>query len=339
MRSNTWLAAVALGVGVFVRPPSAVRLRQVEPGVPVRLFLDQSRYAPGAEGHVRVETGKDGYLLVLYAEPDGHVNVAYPLDPGRSDEVYADTSIEVLTRGGTSAFTVEDSSGTGTWYAAISSRPFRLDSIAVNGHWDYRRIPRVEYGNNVESQLTSFVERLSRGRFDYDIVSFVIDTAAPRPSSSTQSGAVPPDVGGPPPPPPPAPPVVPLWWPGLIPAPWWGPPWAGPYYQRPTSGVVALAAPGTRVFSPTPEPPSPGSPPPSAAPSAVPAAPAAPTAAAPAPPATPSGDAHPSNQGGSGSSHDSGSSHGSETPHDGGSSHDGGSHHGSDGGSAHGSWR
>jgi hypothetical protein len=252
------LAAAVVGMATVAGPAAPVRLQSLGAQVPVRLFLDQSRYAPGAEGHVRVQIGKNGYLLVLYAQPDGHVNVAYPLDPGVSDQVEADTEIEVLTRGGASAFTVEDSSGSGTWYAAISSRPFRLRSIAVDGHWDYRVIPRIEGTANTESELTSFVETVAGGRFDYDIVSFVIDTAAPRASSSAQpppvDGGPPPAVAGPPPPPPTpwwvAPRAVPhSWIPG---GGWWGwgwgwggigGPWAGPYLDR-------TAAPGTIVYAP-----------------------------------------------------------------------------------------
>jgi hypothetical protein len=256
MKIAPLLAAAVVGMATVAGPVVLVRSQSLEAQVPVRLFLDQPRYAPGAEGHVRVQIGKDGYLLVLYAQPDGHVNVAYPLDPVLSDRVDADTEVEVLTRGGTSAFTVDDSSGSGTWYAAISSKPFQLKSITVNGHWDYRVIPRIESTANTESELTSFVEGISGGRFDYDIVSFVIDTTAPRASSAVPGGP-PPAVSGPPPAPPglwwPAPQGVPRPW---VPGPWgwglwgwgWGGtgPWAGPYYDRTTAGAA-----GTIIYAPS----------------------------------------------------------------------------------------
>lgn len=265
------LAAVVVGTATVTGPALLTRSQSLEAHVPVRLFVDQSRYAPGAEGHVRVQIGKDGYLLVLYAQPDGHVDVAFPLDPDVSDRVVADTEIEVLTRGGTSSFTVEDSSGSGTWYAAIASKPFRLRSIAVNGHWDYRVVPRIESTANTESELTSFVEGIASGRFDYDIVSFVIDTAATRASSSAQGTPVagnpspPPVAAGPPPGPSPA------WWvaprlgphPWMLPAwgwEWWGwggiGPWAGPYLDRTTTGGTIAYAPHDAAPARAPTPPS-----------------------------------------------------------------------------------
>ncbi len=237
MRVAALLAAVAAAVPMHARPVRPAVPPHVADGIPVRLFLDQARYTPGSDGQVRVQVGQDGYLVVLYANPDGHVSIAWPIDPGLSDRVSADTDIEILSRGGRAAFTVEDSSGSGTWYAAISDLPFRLDEVATNGHWDYRAIPRVENPNAVESQLTAFVKGVARGRFDYDIVAFVIDTAAVRTSSAMPSSG-----GSAPPPRAAAPPIsVPrIWGPG----PWswgWLPPWAGPYYDR-SLPTVTLAS-------------------------------------------------------------------------------------------------
>src|SRR6185437_6558442 len=121
--------AAALAVAVGVQPARTAGHRHPGVSVPVRLVLDQTRYAPGATGHVGVRIGEDGYLVVLYAQPDGHVEVAFPLDPSSSDAVKADSEIEIRSRGSLGAFTVEDSSGVGTWYAAISTRPFRFYSI------------------------------------------------------------------------------------------------------------------------------------------------------------------------------------------------------------------
>jgi len=250
MSTATLIATVAAAAGMAAWPAASIRSAP-DGRIPVRLILDQARYAPGANGRVRVQIGKDGYLLVLYAQPDGHVAIAFPIDPGVSNRVVADTEIEIRGRGNRDAFTVEDSSGSGTWYAAISSRPFRFDSVRFNGHWDYRAVPRAENPATVEADLTSFVEGMSTGRFDYDIVRFVIDTAAGVSSSSaepTTAPSEPPSIGGP------AGPTGPWWpgpwsgpgnwWPGW-PGPWWlGPaPWPGPYYSRAVPGSGAPAAP------------------------------------------------------------------------------------------------
>ncbi len=239
MRLAALLVAVAPGVTPHATPSSRAVTPRVAAGVPVRLFLDQTRYAPGSDGQVRVQIEQEGYLVVLYANPDGHVSIAWPVDPGLSDRVSADTEIEVLSRGGRAAFTVEDSSGSGTWYAAISPVPFRLDQVATNGHWDYRAIPRVENPNAVESELTALVKGVARGRFDYDIVTYVIDTAAVRTSSAMPSSG-----GSAPPPRAAAPPIsVPRIW--APPSPWsWPaflPPWAGPYYDRSLPNVVLVS--------------------------------------------------------------------------------------------------
>jgi hypothetical protein len=96
MRVAALLAAVAPGVPMHARPVPPAVPPLVAAGVPVRLFLDQARYTPGSDGQVRVEIGQDGYLVVLYANPDGHVSIAWPVDPGLSDRVSADTEIAVL---------------------------------------------------------------------------------------------------------------------------------------------------------------------------------------------------------------------------------------------------
>ena len=275
------LAALLAAIALWVPIPSSSTVpppRRAADPVPVRLFLDQARYAPGADGQVRVVIGEDGYLVVLYANPDGHVSIAYPIDPGLSDRVRADTQIEILSRGGRAAFTIDDSSGSGTWYAAISEQPFRLDSVAVNGHWDYRNIPRVDNPNAVESVLTAFVKTIARSRFDYDIVGYTIDTAAARTSSA---GSAPPPRG-------PSAARVPWTMPGIWgPGPWswpgWIGPWAGPYYDRSLPTVALVSHEMQLARGPDPE----------ATPPALHGAPTTPTSrGSPTAPATRAADGH-----------------------------------------------
>lgn len=226
---------LAAAAGAAGAPVAAHTRLGIDPPVAVRLLLSQPRYAPGSHGRVYVEIGRDGYLVVLHAQPDGHIQVAFPLDPGDDAAVRAGDSMEVRGRSGRAAFTVEDSSGTGTWYAAVSKTPFRFDSIAVSGHWDYRAVPHVADPRDAERDLTTFVQAIATSRFDYDIVNYHISLYA---YASAPGSRVPP-------PPPPDDP----WW---FPAPWgggWGwPPWwpkpgpgPGPFYDRSLGSAGELA--------------------------------------------------------------------------------------------------
>jgi hypothetical protein len=202
--------------------------------VSVRLMLDRERYVPGATGQVRVAIGRDGYLLVLYSDPTGHVRVAFPLDPDDSATVRKDTILQVRSRGDRDAFLVDDSTGVGTWYAAISSQPFFVDSISVAHHWDYRAIPRVRDPESAEHELTDFVERIQPARFEYDIVSFTIgvDSIA-RTSDADGPWFIP--TG----------PFYPGPWSAngpWAPGPWWSQPhWPGPYLDRVVEGSAGTA--------------------------------------------------------------------------------------------------
>ena len=237
--------SVAGALGAARAPVEAPRPFAGDPPAPVRLLLSQLRYAPGSHGRVSVEIGRNGYLVVLHAEPDGHVRVAFPLDPGGDAAVHDGDSVEIRGRGGRDAFVVEDSSGTGTWYAAISKRPFRFDSVAVDNHWDYRVIPHVASPPDAERVLTAFVQSIAAARFDYDIVDYRI---------SLYAYAAGPGYRGPPPPPPP-PPNDPWPWPEPWAGPWgWPVPWwpkpgpgPGPFYDRPPGSAnepAPKSAPG-----------------------------------------------------------------------------------------------
>lgn len=246
------LLGPALGTGSTVPPDSTASASYARQDVPVRLFLDRPRYAPGAFGHVTVRVGQNGYLLVLYADPNGHVRVAFPLDPGVDARVAAGTDIPIYARGRTDAFTVEDSTGTGTWYAATSKHAFRFDSVAVGGHWDYRAIPRVSDPRNGESELTAFVHHIAAGRFDYDIVTFQVSIYA-------TAAAIAAPTGGPHEPRWPGPWAGPWGGPWGWPGPWLPKPWPGPEprYDRPNSGPAPTS--GSDPGQPSVSGQSPGS--------------------------------------------------------------------------------
>jgi hypothetical protein len=142
------------------------------PGEGVRVMLDRPVYAPGLSGHVQVQIGRDGYLLVLHADPEGRVRVAFPLDPDGPNRVRAGDRVDITGRHGRPAFTIEDTVGTGKWYAAISDVPFQGDSFVRGDHWDYRRFPTLGPGGDWDGELTDLVSRLARGPFDHDIATY-----------------------------------------------------------------------------------------------------------------------------------------------------------------------
>ena len=163
----------------------------VPPTAPVQVMLDRAVYAPGLVGHVQVRAGQDGYLLVLHADPEGRVRVAFPLDPDMPTQVHAGQAIDITTRRGRAAFTVEDTVGSGLWYAAISTVQFRPDSFALGNHWDYRRFPTLAEDQDWNAALTRLVSALAEGRFDHDIATYrvvPVPTPSKKPRTSAPSG-------------------------------------------------------------------------------------------------------------------------------------------------------
>ena len=160
------------------------------PDSAVRITLDRPVYAPGLNGHVEVQAGRDGYLLVLHAYLTGRVRVAFPLDPGAPNHVRAGDVVEILGRHGRAAFTVEDSAGSGRWYAAISAAPFQLDSVVRGDHWDYRRFPILAPARDWNADLTTFVATLIHDRFDYNAVAYQV---VPVPKLARPPRPAPPD--------------------------------------------------------------------------------------------------------------------------------------------------
>lgn len=131
-----------------------------------RRFLQGDR----AEVHVRAED--DGYLIVLHADPDGHLRVLFPLDPGDDHFVRGGKKYEVRDRGDREAFTVNVSSGRGTVYAAVSHVPFSFQGYVLGDHWDYGTLSAGRLPREPETELTEIVRRMAGGSFDYDILTY-----------------------------------------------------------------------------------------------------------------------------------------------------------------------
>jgi hypothetical protein len=104
--------------------------------------------------------------------------------------VRAGDLVDITGRGGRPAFTVEDTVGSGQWYAAISAAPFQGDSFTRGDHWDYRRFPTLGRDGDGERALTDLVSHLTRAPFDHDVATYRV-VAVP-----TASGA-PTPPGGP----------------------------------------------------------------------------------------------------------------------------------------------
>ena len=62
---------------------------------PVRVRLSDDVYLSGDHARVNVKTAKDGYLLVLRVDTEGHVRVLFPVDPGTDSKVKGGKTIEV----------------------------------------------------------------------------------------------------------------------------------------------------------------------------------------------------------------------------------------------------
>jgi hypothetical protein len=225
MRRSPWVvAAIAATMAAL---PAAAQTSDLDASVPVRLTVSRLWYAPGDHGRVWVRLSSDAYLIVLQAEPDGHVRIVFPLDPSDNAYVHRDSAIEIQSRGDRDAFIVDDSSGTGTWYAAVSKRPYHFDPVTLSTHWDYRQLPHVLAVRDAEGDLTALVQRLATGRFDYDIVQYHIGLDRGERGIAASPGG----SGGASPSPPPPPPEDPdgPWWLG----PWGLGPWGWPGWGLP----------------------------------------------------------------------------------------------------------
>jgi hypothetical protein len=150
----------------------ATRASAADPSI--RVTLDRTDYEPGDQARVTVSVRDDGYLLVLRLSPDGYVRVLFPLDPGDDNFVRGNGSYEIRGRGDRDAFTVSSSSGTGTVYAAWSTEPFRFNDYVLADHWDYRVLDGSQMQGDAEAALTELAQRMSTGRFDYDLVSYSV---------------------------------------------------------------------------------------------------------------------------------------------------------------------
>jgi len=164
MLLTTVLAPSASGPG-----PAAAQ--QDDPAV--RIWLnDDGRYQRGDRVKVQVKAREDGYLLVLNVDPDGRLRVLFPLDPSDDALIRGGKKYEITGRGDRETFTIDQRSGHGTVYAAVSHDPFKFEGYVTGDHWDYAALDDVHVSDKPETDLNEFVQRIARSDFDYDILGY-----------------------------------------------------------------------------------------------------------------------------------------------------------------------
>jgi len=141
----------------------------------IRVKLSEETYARGDRAKVKVRATEDGYLLVLRVDTEGRVRVLYPLRPDDDGQIEGGKDFEVRSRGDREAFLVAEGPGSGAVLAAWSSQPFRFDDFARNGHWDYRALTAEKITGDREAGLLDLVDRMSDGKYDYDMAEYAVD--------------------------------------------------------------------------------------------------------------------------------------------------------------------
>jgi hypothetical protein len=155
-------------------PPAGAPIRAGDgddPAIQIWISNDR-RFIPGDHAKVQVRTREDGYLLVLHADPDGHLRVLFPIDPRDDNFVRGGRKYEIRGRGGRESFTADDRTGRGTVYAAVSHDPFRFDDFVLSDHWDYRNLAPQRLPDDPEPELNDLVRRMVDGSFDYDVLTY-----------------------------------------------------------------------------------------------------------------------------------------------------------------------
>ena len=157
---------------------------------PIRIWIsNDARFLRGDRARVHVRAEDDGYLVVLQADPEGHLRMLFPIDPTDDNFVRGGKKYEVEGRGGRDAFDVGDRAGRGTVYAAVSRAPFRFGEFTLSDHWDYRALEPNRLPEDPEAELTELVRRMAQGSFDYDVMSYYVVESVVYASDSYRSSA------------------------------------------------------------------------------------------------------------------------------------------------------
>jgi hypothetical protein len=145
-----------------------------DPAVVVR--IDHDQFQVGDHGRVYVKSARDGYLVILHADPDGRVRVLFPLDPGDDNFVRGGKQQELRSRSDRDALQM-DAGGSGTVLAAFSVDTFTFDELTRNGHWDYAALggPDENVKADPLADLLEIANNMARtNHFDYDVATYVV---------------------------------------------------------------------------------------------------------------------------------------------------------------------
>jgi hypothetical protein len=180
IREVPMLPALALSLLLPAAVPTRALTTAADP--PIHVKLSDDYFARGDHARVRVKAAENGYLVVLREDANGRVRVLYPLDPEDDARIRGGKQFEVRSRGDREAFTVDDREGSGIVLAAWSEEPFHFEEFSRNGHWDYRALAADTTGSDSEAALLDLVERMTDGRYKYDIATYTVEDG-PSPGS------------------------------------------------------------------------------------------------------------------------------------------------------------
>ena len=148
--------------------------------VPVRVRLNHEQLEVGDRARVYIKTARDGFLVILHADPQGRVRVLFPVDPDADNFVRGGRELELRSRSDREALQI-DAEGTGTVLAAFSVDAFQFDELTRNGHWDFLALggPDEQVKNDPLAGLLEIVNNMARDhQFDYDVATYVVGSAA-----------------------------------------------------------------------------------------------------------------------------------------------------------------
>jgi len=142
---------------------------------PIRLTINNDRrFNPGDPVHVRVETGRDGHLLVLHYMPAGDVKVLFPLAPADLSAVQGGRRYEIRDESTAQSF-LAAGRGPGLILAVLTEDPFRLDAFTAAGEWAAGALAIPRDTRDPESDLVALVQRMvSPKGFDYDVLDYAV---------------------------------------------------------------------------------------------------------------------------------------------------------------------
>ncbi|HEV8380537.1 MAG TPA: DUF4384 domain-containing protein [Gemmatimonadales bacterium] len=153
----------------------APAVTQADGPAPITVKLNHEQFSRGDKARVYVQTARDGYLIVLHADPQARVRVLFPRDPTDDAFVRGGKRVEIRGRSDRDAFIIDAEDGAGTVLAAISSDPFTYDGFVLNGHWDYRSLGAGSVQDDPLAGLLDIVRRMSgENRFEYDAATYVV---------------------------------------------------------------------------------------------------------------------------------------------------------------------